>query len=512
MRKILNSKFKILNSKLGQRGSIMIYNILIIFIFSTVMVGILSVATSQLRLLRSSISRESSFNIAEAGINYYIWHLAHFQSDYADGTGQTGCNPCGPYVHNYTDTDNATVIGKFSLTITPPLLGSTVVTIKSTGYTLADPGNKRTITAQYGIPSLAQYSFLSNADAWIGSTEAVHGQFRNNGGVRFDGSGDSWISSAKNNLPPGPGYQCSPLFGCCPALTKPGIWGAAGASTQAFWKMAQPNVNFAGITGDLNTIKANAQASGIDLAPSNSQGYSLVFKSDGTFDTYKVTSLKSNPTGYSTNCTYNSAACAAACNSTCTNSIQCEARNDKLDYNARTFLNNRAIPANGIIFVEDNAWVEGTVKGRALVVAARLGSSLAGMPNIFIPNNILYNDLTANSNDILGLLSQKDIIITYLAPSTLTIDAAMIAQNGVVNFFDYSAGCTTTAAQKTTLNLFGSLASYGVWTWTWTCGNGVYSGYLNTNTTYDGRLLYYPPPSFPVDSAAGYQQLNWKSN
>lgn len=496
----------------NQCGSIMIFNILIIFIFSTVLIGILSVATSQLRLLRSSIYRESAFDIAEAGVNYYQWHLAHFQTDYADGSGQTGCNPCGPYVHNYTDTDNETVIGKFSLMITPSLLGSTMVTIQSTGYTLAAPATRRVLTVQYGIPSLAQYSFLSNSDAWIGGTEAVHGQFRNNGGLRFDGTGDSWISSAKNNIPPGPGYQCSPFFGCCPVLTKPGIWGSAPGSTQSFWQMGQPNFNFTGITADLNTLENDAKAGGIYLAPSNSQGDPLVFKNDGTLDIYKVTSRKANPTGYDTNCSYSASLCASSCGSACLNSLQCEARNDQLDYNARTFQSNQAIPGNGVIYVEDNAWVEGTVKGRALVVAAKLGAALSSMPNIMIPNNIVYNDLTANSTDILGLLSQKDIVITYAAPQTLTIDAALIAQNGVANFFDFSGGCSSVAAEKTTLNIFGSMASYGIWTWTWTCANGKYSGYLNTNTTYDGRLLYSPPPDFPVDSAAGYQQLNWKSN
>ena len=100
--------------------------------------------------------------IAEAGVDYYEWHLAHFPTDYQDGT-----NNSGPYVHNYTDNDTQNVLGQYSLVITPPVTGSTVVTIASTGDTASNPSIKRTVTVKYGIPSLAAYSLLSNDTIWI---------------------------------------------------------------------------------------------------------------------------------------------------------------------------------------------------------------------------------------------------------------------------------------------------------------------------------------------------------
>jgi hypothetical protein len=39
--------------------------------------------------LRSN-AYEQSLSIAEAGINYYRWHLAHSPQDYTDGTGGSG--------------------------------------------------------------------------------------------------------------------------------------------------------------------------------------------------------------------------------------------------------------------------------------------------------------------------------------------------------------------------------------------------------------------------------------
>ena len=118
------------------------------------MLAILGNATTQLRVIRSSAAREEAFHIAETGVNYYQWHLAHFPADFKDGTGAAG-----PYVHDYIDKDTQVTVGRFSLTITAPSVGSTVVTIQSTGWTLANPKETRTITTKYGVPSLAKYAF-----------------------------------------------------------------------------------------------------------------------------------------------------------------------------------------------------------------------------------------------------------------------------------------------------------------------------------------------------------------
>ncbi len=142
-----NLKFLRLKS---QAGSVLIFNVVLIFIFSAVMLGVLSYAVVQLRVIRSSVNREVAFQIAEAGVNYYQWHLAHFPTDYFDGNAST--TP-GPYVHNFVDTDTNQKIGEYSLEISSPPVGSTVVTIKSTGYTTENPSQKRSITIRYGVPS-----------------------------------------------------------------------------------------------------------------------------------------------------------------------------------------------------------------------------------------------------------------------------------------------------------------------------------------------------------------------
>lgn len=465
-----------------QKGSILIYNIIIIFIFSMVMLGVLTYASSQLRVLRGSTNRELAFQIAEAGANYYQWHLAHYATDFWDGNAST--TP-GPYIHDFIDKDTNEKIGEYSLQITPPPTGSTIATIRSTGYTVANPNQKRTVTVRYGTPSLAKYAFLTNSNVWIGNTESVSGQMHSNGGIRFDGTGNALITSAKHNYPtPGPGYQCFPMHGCSsPYQIKPGIWGAAPASTKAYWQMSVPSVNFDGVTSDLQTLE-NLATGQADLPPSSAQGYSLVFLSNGTVDVYKVTGLRTHATGYDVNG---------------------GAHNEDLDYNTRSFQYNIAIPDNGIIFVKDHVWVEGVVNGRVTVGATKYSTDPSTQARILIPNNLTY--LAKDGNHSLGLIAEKDVLVTYYAPNDLEINAALFAQKGSAQFYNFSGGNV-----KNSITIYGAVGSFGVWTWSWVNGSGnIVSGYTYSYTTYDSNLLYSPPPSFPL-SADGYQQISWSSD
>ncbi|MDB4940393.1 MAG: hypothetical protein JWO40_818 [Candidatus Doudnabacteria bacterium] len=455
-----------------QKGAMLIYLIVIIFIFSAVAVPLLGSVTQQIRLLRSTAAREEALQIAEAGVDYYQWFLAHNPNDYKDGTGQAG-----PYVHDYIDLDIQKHIGKYSLQITPPTIGSTIVTIQSTGWTDTNPGTKRVVTARYGIPSLAQYAFLSNDIIWIGSGETVNGQMQSNNGIRFDGTGNAPIQSAKST------YTCSAGQGSpCPVVQN-GVWGSAPQSTKNFWNFPVPAVDFSALTSNLATMKASAQSGGIYLPPSNQQGYSLVFNSTGTVSVYKVKNLLSNPTGYDVNGT---------------------PHNEQIDYNQRTLQFTQALPTNGVIYVEDNTWVEGTVNGRVMVAAALLPYNTGTAPTIYIPNNVTY--ALKDGSSVLGLLAQKDIVVTYRAPSNLEVDAALIAQNGSAQFFYYPG------VIKNSITVYGSIMTFGQWTWSWVNGsNNIVSGYATTIDNYDANLLYGPPPSFPL-SASGYQPLSWTSN
>ena len=123
----------------------MILVLLLITIVSLILIPFFNVIAKELDVAQTRIDKEEALQIAEAGANYYQWHLALFPTDYEDGTGTSG-----PYVHAFTDLTTQQVIGYYSLTITPPAVGATVVTIQSTGWTTDTPAVTRTVTAKYG--------------------------------------------------------------------------------------------------------------------------------------------------------------------------------------------------------------------------------------------------------------------------------------------------------------------------------------------------------------------------
>ncbi|PIQ80123.1 MAG: hypothetical protein COV79_02160, partial [Parcubacteria group bacterium CG11_big_fil_rev_8_21_14_0_20_41_14] len=112
------------------------YMLIQVIVFGSIAVYILSAlvgwASINVKATGQTFNREKALQIAEAGIDYYRWHLAHAPTDFQDGTGGLG-----PYVHDFRDKDG-NIIGQFSLDITPPSLNSTLATVKSTGSIIGD--------------------------------------------------------------------------------------------------------------------------------------------------------------------------------------------------------------------------------------------------------------------------------------------------------------------------------------------------------------------------------------
>jgi hypothetical protein len=81
-----------------KRGSITPALLIITGAFLVVIYGLLSVLALQFDFSNRQVGGEQSLHIAEAGVNYYRWHLAHDPDDYTDATGASG-----PYEHEYLD-------------------------------------------------------------------------------------------------------------------------------------------------------------------------------------------------------------------------------------------------------------------------------------------------------------------------------------------------------------------------------------------------------------------------
>src|SRR3989344_5130225 len=187
LRRIVNQIREFVRSKKGQIliqvivfGSIAVY-------FLGALVGW---ASLNIKAGRQAFNRERTLQIAEAGIDYYRWHLAHSPTDFQDGTGGPG-----PYVHDFRDKDG-NVIGQFSLNITPPPLGSSLVVVESTGNLNADMPVLRKIAAQLAKPSIAKYAVVANDFMRFGEGTEVFGPIHSNQGIRFDGLAHNVVSSA----------------------------------------------------------------------------------------------------------------------------------------------------------------------------------------------------------------------------------------------------------------------------------------------------------------------------
>ena len=445
-------------SKTIAKGNILLVAIIFGFVsFSVIIVGISGYAISENRASVRKHNRESAFQIAEAGINYYRWHLAHDNTDYRDGTDHAG-----PYAHEYKDKDG-NVIGHYSLNIIVPLSGSTIVTVESTGWLDIQPESKRVISARIGFPSLTDYAFITNGDIWMGDNEVAHGKLHANGGVRFDGTADAPITSAV------PTYICKAHHGCG-NIEKPGIWGQGDPS---FWNFPVPAQDFNEITASLAIIRDGAQNGGLYLSSSGKEGWRLEFVNDGTIKVYKVNN---------TNCYRGQDIDSSKYEWFC---VDINTTEDPVIY---------PMPDNGYIYVDDIVWVDGVVNGRATVGTSE-GKS------IIINGNITY--LAKDDGHVLGLIGEQNVLVPYESPDVLEVDAAILAQKGSAKRYYYPGD------NKESLTIYGSIMSAGIWTWSWVSGGGaIVSGYTHTDSTYDVNLTYGPPPGFPVGSR--YNLISWE--
>ena len=477
------------------------YLLIQVLVFGAVAViiisGLVAFAAANIKLGRRIVLSEQAFQMAEAGLEYYRWHLAHDPSDYTDGTGQPG-----PYVKNFYDKDGI-LLGTFSLDIIPPPLGSTLVTLQSTGISAQDTSVQRTIISKLAIPSFANFAAVANAVMRFGSGTEVFGPIHSNNGIRFDGIAHNLVTSLLSNYndpihsganefavhthvnpPPGTGLNNSfrPLEAppTSPVMSRTDVF-IAGRSFPA------PEVEFDTIMNDLIQMKADAESGGLYFASSTVSGYQIALKTDDTFDLFRVNNLRAVPSG----CTSGTSGWGSWTASSTT----------------LTLLGNYPFPANGLIFLDDNVWVEGTIDGaRLTIVAARIpDDDVNQRRSMTFNNNILYTNY--DGTDVIALIGQNNVNAGLYSEDNLRIDAALVAQNGRVGRFSYSDTDCAPYDRRTTLTLYGTIVTalqYG-----FAYGDPVTNGYSFRNLIYDSFLLYNPPPFFP-ETEDFHEVIYWK--
>lgn len=481
-------------------GQLTIQILLMGFITIIVLGGFVIWSDTYVRNVSRERDKSQAFTIAETGIEYYRWHLAHAPQDFQDGTATSG-----PYIHEYLDKDGIR-IGEFQLDITPPASGTTIVTIQSTGRVDADPTVAKVIKVKMGLPSLARFSVAANADIRFGPGTTVYGQLHSNGGVRFDGLAYNVVTSARYKYDD-PDHSGNNEYGVHTHVNAPPSSGVNDtfraleapptASTQAppippvrtdifsaGRQVSVPAVDFNGITADLAAIKAAASTSGKYYGPSGgtNKGYEIILRTDDKFDINRVRTVRNPPNGCS-----NSASGWGTWSINTTSSVA----------------TGVAIPANGLIFIEDDVWVRGQIDtARVTIASGRFPVNSNTYASITINNDLLYTNY--DGRDVLSLMTQKNINVGLRSEDDLKIDGALVAQNGRVGRYYYNSSCGT-EYKRDTISLYGMLASNQRYGFAYTDG----TGYETRNLTYDGNLLYGPPPSFPI-TASNYDIISWE--
>jgi hypothetical protein len=473
------------------RGVTTVMVIAFMGIFLLILSTITSYAFEEAKYGRALYDREQAIASAEAGLEYYRWFLAHNPNNLTNGTGQPG-----PYPYTVSDPETGQQIGNASLSISGNTSCNVIqsIDITSVGKSNLNPGFPRTLFARYMRPSVAGYSYLLNSNVFAGSDRVITGPYFSNGGIRMDGSNNSDVSSAQST------WNCTASYGCSPASsTASGVLGSGSGS--ALWRWPIASVDFAGIAANYANLKTYAKNNGgIYYASSTgavtSRGYHFLFKSNGTFDVYRVTATTPVPSSS-------------------------DGANFATEYNiiaAQTFLGNYAIPPScSLIFVEDRAWIEGVVKGKVTIVAATPADTSTS-PDVIIANNITYatNDGTSG----LTAMAEGNVLIPLNSPDTLEIHGIFVAQNGYYgrNFYtnsnvypssDRVGAAWASYVLRTQLTTEGSIVSNGRTGTKWTNGVSVVSGYQNRTDSYDELQATNPPP-FTPSASTDYSFVLWR--
>ena len=480
-----------MNHARAERGYLMLLAIVFGAVFLTVFGGLSMYVLSENKLQSKNASSAEAFSLAEAGLEYYRWFLAHYPNDIQNGTGVPG-----PYVLTYDDPEGGQA-GTVTLTINgnSSCGQTTSVDIQSVGSPTSAPTISRTLRARYARPSVGTYSYILNDSVWAGSDRVILGPYHSNGGIRMDGTANSPVTSSLST------WNCTSSYGCSPSQpSAPGVVGSG--PNQTLWSYPQPQVDFSAISADFGSLKTLAQASGVyyprystgtaTTSSSYWNGYHITFNSNGTMTVNRVsatTQLQTVPVNSS------------------------EWNTDRALIATEAFYETKTIPSTcGLIFIEDNVWVDGTVPSKVTLVAANIVN--AGIaPNAYLRNNLQYSAYDGTAG--LTLVAENNVLVAPNAPSNTTLNGIFIAQTGAFGRNLYlnnsRSDCSSTYEPKGTLTILGTTVSNKRTGTRWVngCGSGSDAGFQTRIDSYDRRIATDPPPFTPVVST-DYQFVDWK--
>jgi hypothetical protein len=463
----------------AHKGSIVLLVIVFGGIFFALLMALSGFALTENRAQDFVRARSEALNIAEAGLNYYRWFLSHFPGNVQNGTGHAG-----PYVVPYADPQSGSA-GTYTLSVDDNSACGSVqsIDVTSTGVSADEPGVSSVLFARFAAPSVARFSYIIGSSVWAGSDRIINGPYHSNGGIRMDGTTNAPVTSSLAT------WDCTSNFGCSPA--QPTALGVVGnGSNQSLWNYPTPQVDFAGIAANFSSLKSIASTTGIYLPRYSTvanphMGYHLIFNGNGTVTVKKVntvTTLTVQPINSS------------------------DSTNDYTLIKTESAFQTLTVPsACGLIFVEDNAWIEGTIPGKVTLVAAGVVDT-SFKPDIILHGNLVY--ATTDGSDGLTVIGSHNILIAPDSPNTMTLNGIFIAQSGAFGR-NYYSSCQGAYEPKATLTILGTTVSNLRTGTKWLGGCGSNAGYQTRIDAYD-RLNAANPPPFTPTTSTQWQFVDWQ--
>lgn len=338
----------------------------------------------------------------------------------------------------------ATAEGSWSVSATVDTSGSIV--LRSTAVV---PGRNetRTIIAKVKYPTFADYAMLSDANINWGPNRYIDGPVHSNGSVTQN-ENTTIITGLVSGVTGVNGYTDAAHMqdGFIDDMTNP------KATT----------IDFNQLTSKFDSLQTRANNSGNYIAPSGAKGYRIVF-SGSRYNLDKVLTY-SDDTG------------AITVSAVRTNSV---------------------VPTDGVIYINDDTWISGTYSV-PITLAVGDPSGTADY-DAYIADNFRAAD--RNGGYKAGVIAKSDIIIPYWYtsssyPTSWTIQAALLSQNGYVGAFTNTAPYT--GRTKPNINTDGSIASRLPGYFLSTDGYGNQTGFPARGIYYDAGLKTNPPPQYPV--------------
>lgn len=454
----------------NKKGSILAYTLIIITIVSIFLTASLKVVVSNIQYGINRESKEESLQIAEAGVYFYRWYLAHKVASLTKKQIRQFWTSGAAYGIGTPYQDDFNGVGMYSISVVPPDPYSTIVVVNVTGWTYKFPDLKRTVRVRFRQPAWSEYVLLCDSDIRIGEGTDVNGKVHANRGVRFDAVGHNVVSSSVatyDDPDHGGGYEYGVHTHVDPIDPYPPA--ALPVRNDVFMagrNFPVPIKDFDTILEDIADMKSESgctnvgsycsgdtngaivSSGGIYFNDAN-HGRHIILQADGTMRVSRVTNMSND-----------------------------EVKNQSafVTYN---------IPDNGVIFVEDNVWVDGTINDRRVTIVA---ANLTGgdSKDIYIEKDLTYTNY--DGSDIIGLVAQRDIEITENSENNLKIDGVLLANAGRVGR-DWKKN-----NYKDSVTIFGAIVTKLRYGFAYTDG----TGYANRYLIYDNNLLYYPPPYFPT--------------